>query len=146
MAKAFSIEDGNLSNTSVVGSKDVSYKDIDLTFTNKASGDLFKKTDAAAVKQAVKNLLLTNNFEKPFRPTFGGNLNDFLFSLDDEFDEIDVKERIVNAIQNHEPRALPRRIDVNIRPDYNSVNVKVIFQVITTNELVELNVSLARLR
>lgn len=146
MAKAFSIEDGNLSNTSVVGSSDVSYKDIDLTFTNKASGDLFKKTDAAAVKQAVKNLLLTNNFEKPFRPTFGGNLNDFLFSLDDEFDEIDVKERIVNAIQNHEPRALPRRIDVDIRPDYNSVNVKVIFQVITTNELVELNVSLARLR
>lgn len=146
MAKAFSIEDGNLSNTSVVGSSDVSYKDIDLTFTNKPSGDLFKKTDAAAVKQAVKNLLLTNNFEKPFRPTFGGNLNDFLFSLDDEFDEIDVKERIVNAIQNHEPRALPRRIDVDIRPDYNSVNVKVIFQVITTNELVELNVSLARLR
>ena len=58
MAKAFSIEDGNLATTSLVGSSAVKYKDIDLSFTAKKSGDLYNKTDAAAVKQAVKNLLL----------------------------------------------------------------------------------------
>lgn len=146
MAKAFSIEDGNLATTSLVGSSAVKYKDIDLSFTAKKSGDLYNKTDAAAVKQAVKNLLLTNRFEKPFQPFFGGNLNDFLFSLDQEFDELDVKERIQNAIENYEPRALTRRVDVNIDGSYNKVNITVIFQVISTNELVELNVSLARLR
>ena len=57
--KAFSIEDGNLS-ASVVTTRSKKYTDIDLTFANRPSGDVYKKVDAAAVKQAVKNLLLTS--------------------------------------------------------------------------------------
>ena len=146
MAKAFSIEDGNLSNVPIIGVQAVNYKDIDLSFTNRPSGDIYKKTDAESVKQAVKNLLLTNKHEKPFLPNYGGNLNDFLFSLDTEFDELDVKERVFNSILNYEPRAVPRRVDVNISPDFNSVGIKVVFQLVTTNETVEVNVSLTRLR
>ena len=68
MATKLSTEDGNLSVSAITGTRTRVYKDIDLTFTNKPSGEIFKKESAAAVKQAVKNLLLTNYFEKPFQP------------------------------------------------------------------------------
>ena len=81
MAKVFSIEDGNLTKVPLTSSVTRLYKDIDLTFAKKSSGDIFKKTDAAAVKQSVKNILMTNPTEKPFDPYFGGGLNEFLFTL-----------------------------------------------------------------
>ena len=90
MARVFAQEDGNLSTRPITTSRTTSYTDIDLTFTNKASGDIFKKTDAAAVKQSIKNLLMTNNGEKPFNYFFGGNLNDYLFELADDVDNIDI--------------------------------------------------------
>jgi phage baseplate assembly protein W len=146
MAKAFSIEDGNLANTSLISSRTSSYKDIDLAFTAKPSGDIYKKTDAAAVKQAVKNLLLTGYYEKPFAPTYGGGLNDFLFSLSTEYDELDIKERIFDVIRNYEPRALCREVNVNVSPDMNNVSVTVIFQIRATSETVTVDVTLTRLR
>ena len=92
MATKLSTEDGNLSVSAITGTRTRVYKDIDLTFTNKPSGEIFKKESAAAVKQAVKNLLLTNYFEKPFQPKFGGNLRDMLFDLADEDAEEDADE------------------------------------------------------
>jgi len=145
-AKAFSIEDGNLQTKSIVAARQRQYTDIDLTFTNKATGDIYKKTNSAAVKQAVKNLLLTNRTEKPFQPYYGGDLNRFLFSLSEDFDEDDVKDNIAAAIQNHEPRVRVRDIQVLILPDSYDIKVTVIFQVISTSEVVSLDVSIARLR
>jgi phage baseplate assembly protein W len=145
-AKAFSIEDGNLSNKTIITSRKRLYNDIDLAFLNRTSGDIFKKTDAAAVKQSIKNLLLTNKREKPFNPSFGTNLNSLLFGNSEEFDEIEVKSFIANAIRNHESRAVLRDIYVDIDEEYYTANVTVIFQVISTRETVQLNVSLARLR
>ena len=49
MARAFSIEDRTL-DTSIISSRNVAYKDVDLSFTAKPAGDIYKKTDAAAVK------------------------------------------------------------------------------------------------
>ena len=59
-AKAFALEDGNLNTTKITSTKAVSYKDMDLFFSPKPSGDIYKKQDAAAVKQSVKNILMTN--------------------------------------------------------------------------------------
>jgi phage baseplate assembly protein W len=146
MAKAFSIEDGNLAQIPITSSRTRLYKDLDLEFLNRPSGDIYKKTDAAAVKQAIKNLLMTNRFEKPFRPNFGGGLNEFLFSLSTEFDEIDIQERIFDVITSYEPRAAVQKVNVTLLPDNNSINVTVAFQVISTREVVELTLSLVRLR
>jgi len=146
MAKAFSIEDGNLSNAPISTSIAKTYKDIDLTFTNRPSGDIFKKTDAAAVKQSIKNLLMTTRTEKPFLPFFGGNLNSLLFDLSSGLDEIGIKEQVAIAVQNYEPRAQVLEVNVDAQPDYNSINVTVIFQVITTLQIETVQVSLTRLR
>jgi phage baseplate assembly protein W len=146
MATKLSAEDVRLGSSSIIGSRTKIYKDIDLTFAAKPSGEIFKKTDAAAVKQAVKNLLLTNHFEKPFQPLFGGNLRDLLFDLADETAEEDIEDRCKNTINVFEPRAEALNITAIASPDRNSIQVTVEFRIINTEEQVKLNTVLARLR
>ena len=146
MARVFAQEDGNLSTRPITTSRTTSYTDIDLTFTNKSNGEIFKKTDAASVKQAVRNLLMTNKGEKPFNPHYGGNLNDYLFSLSEDIDNIEIENAIMLAIDAQEPRAAVRGVQVLLKGDYNSIHVLVQFQVVNTLEMAELNLELTRLR
>ena len=144
--RAFSIEDGNLGSKTILTSRTKSSEDIDLSFAAKPSGDVFKKTDAAAVKQAVKNLLLTNFSEKPFLPRFGGNLNSLLFALNTDIDDEDLEEQIISAIETYEPRARVTNIRSNINDDQHQVKVTVTFRIINSNETVTTNIDLTRLR
>ena len=146
MATKLAAEDIRLGTSSILGARTKLYKDIDLTFAVKPSGEIFKKTDAAAVKQSVKNLMLTNHFEKPFQPRFGANLRDLLFDLADEDAEEDIEERCINAINVFEPRAQALNITAIAKPDRNSISVTVEFRVINTEELVKFTSTLARLR
>ena len=146
MATKLSAEDGNLGVSTLIGTRTKLYKDIDLTFANKPSGEIFKKEDAAAVKQAVKNLMLTNYFEKPFQPRFGANLREMLFDLADDDAEEDIEDRIKNAIGVFEPRARALNVTAIATPDRNSIRVTVEFRVINTQETVTVTTVLARLR
>lgn len=143
--KAFSIEDGNLS-ASIVTTRSKKYTDIDLTFTAKPSGDVYKKFDAAAVKQSVKNLLLTSRYEKPFQPNFGANLNSALFALDTDYDPDYIQDLIADAIEKYEPRARVLEISLNLEPETNALDATIVFQVVNTSEVVSVDVSLTRLR
>lgn len=146
MSSVFSIEDGNLRSRSLVTSRNKLYSDIDLTFAKKPSGDVYKKTDAAAVKQSIKNLMLTNIGEKPFNPYFGGGLSDLLFELADNDLNILLEDQIIAAIENWEPRAKLISIVPNIQPDNNTARVKIVFQILNTSEEVVFETTVARLR
>ena len=77
--RALSIEDANLRSTSTVTTtQNKEYSDLDISLAVKdTTGDVYKKLSAESVKFAVKNLLLTNQGEKPFNPYYGGNLYNF---------------------------------------------------------------------
>jgi len=146
VVKSLSIEDGNLNKISLVGTRSTDYSDIDLSFTKKSNGDIFKKTDAAAVKQAVKTLIQTNFGEKPFNYFFGANIRALLFEsvTPDVIDDIDTNIRL--AIQNFEPRV--RLLDVRVLDeiDKNSINVSIKFKIVNTDEVVVLETAFSRLR
>ena len=144
--RVLSTEDGNLQKSTLISSRTVNYLDVDLTFNKRPSGDIYKKKDAAAVKQSIKNLLLTDFYEKPFQPFFGGNLRAMLFELADEDTEDEIEENIINAINNYEPRVEVQSIDVNVLPDQNDIRVSVLFQIINTQETVTFTTNLSRLR
>jgi len=146
VSRAFSIEDGNLNSASINVGRKKKYSDIDLTFARRPDNDVYKKTDAAAVKQSVKNILMTNYAERPFMPEFGANLNDFLFNLDTEFDDDLLEESIIRAIEDYEPRAVVLNVKVTTKPDFNSVSATVTFRVLSTNEVLSVNLDLTRLR
>ena len=146
MARVFSVEEGNPQSSTISSSRAVLYKDIDLTFTIKPSGEIYKKLGSAAVKQAVKNLLLTNFAEKPFNPQFGADLRALLFELADDDIEDEVEENIRNAIIKYEPRAEILNISVIALPDQHDISVTVQFKVISTQETVTFTTNLSRLR
>ena len=139
-------EDGNLSQSTLIGSRRKEYKDIDLSFTAKTNGEIFVKKEAAAVKQAVKNLILTDYFEKPFEPFYGGNIRSLLFELADDEVEEETRENIIRAINAYEPRAIVREVSVNYQEERNSISIYIEFQVINTEEVVTFTTSLSRLR
>lgn len=144
--RAFSVEDGNIGTKTITTARTRSYSDIDLSFAKKGSGDIFKKEHAAAVKQAVRNLLLTNYAEKPFLPRFGGDLNAMLFRLSTEIDDDYLEDDIINAIETYEPRAKVLNINSIISADSHEVRVTVTFRVLSTQEESFVEINLTRLR
>jgi len=145
--RSFSVEDTNLNNTSViVASRPENYSDIDLTLDTKPSGDIFKKTDAASVKQSIKNILLTNHGEKPYDYFFGANLASYLFELNDPSIVREMEKDIKFAVENYEPRAEILEIQVINNIDVNDVRVVVKFKIISTDEVVVLTTSLTRIK
>lgn len=144
--KNFSIQDGDLQNTPITTTISRTYSDIDCTFDASPTGGIYKKTDAQAVAQSVKNLLMTNHGELPFRPYYGANLYDLLFSLSTDLEVEDVRANILYAIQKFEPRAKLQQIRSIINPDGNSLDVTIVFEVVNTQKVVTLNLNIARTR
>ena len=147
MGKAFSIEDGNLGNAPITTSVKRTNSDIDCSFErNLTTNDVYKKTEASAVRQSIKNLLMTNKGSVPFKPLYGGGLESLLFSLDTDIDEGDIEEVVENQIRLFEPRAILRKVNADIRGDYNSVSITITFQVINTPKIVTMELAIARAR
>ena len=123
------------------------YRDLDLFFSKKTNKDLNKVTDIEAVKRSVRNLILTNTFEKPFHPEIGGNVRGLLFENMTPMVSAVISRKIEDSIINHEPRA--RLVGVKTQPDFdtNGYNVSVYFYVANApTELVELDTFLERFR
>ena len=58
------------------------YTDLDLFFGKKSSNsDVQEITDVKAVKRSIRNLVLLNHYEKPFRPEIASGVRDMLFEL-----------------------------------------------------------------
>ena len=56
------------------------YSDIDMDFSsNPVTQDIYKKTNVEAVKQALKNIMLTPFYSKPFAPNYGSPIAGLLF-------------------------------------------------------------------
>jgi phage baseplate assembly protein W len=147
VTKALSIEDGNLQTPSIVTTRNRKYSDLDLTFAARTTGDIFKKTDAAAVKQSVKTILQTNFGEKPFQPNFGADLRSRLFeNFTDEENAFLIEDAITDALALYEPRAQIVSVDVRDNPDRNYLGVRVEFKIVNTEEVVVLDTSISRIR
>ena len=107
-----------------------SYTAVDIMFTaHPVSKDVTTKKDADAVKRSVRNILLTNNYERPFKPNFGANLRGQLFELQG----IGAKRKIIGDIKEAlyalEPRV--RNVQVAIgENNRNNVDVMVKYDII----------------
>lgn len=144
--RVLSREDGKLNQLTLITSRERAYKDIDLSFLPKPNGEIYKKVDVGAVKQAVKNIIMTNRFEKPFLEDYGADIRSLLFELADEDIDIQIMDRIKYSIEHYEPRARIVDIVVNNKPELNSISVTIQFKIISTEETATFTTSLSRLR
>ena len=124
------------------------WKDLDLFFSKKlGSNDINTLTDITAVKRSVRNLVLTNHYEKPFHPEIGSGVRAILFELMTPMTAFILTKKIENIIETYEPRA--RLISVRAFPnlDRNEYECTIEFFVVNApTELVDLTVFLERLR
>ena len=124
------------------------YTDLDLFFSKKStSKDISKVTDIQAVKRSIRNLVLTNHYEKPFHPEIGSGVRGILFEPMTPLTAHILTRKIEDVIENFEPRA--RLISVRAQPnlDRNEYECTIEFFVVNTpTELVDLTVFLERLR
>ena len=124
------------------------YKDLDLFFSRKrGSNDIAKITDIEAVKRSVRNLVLTNFYEKPFHPEIGSGVRDMLFENMTPITAVVLARKVEDVIENFEPRA--RLIGVRALPnlDRNEYEVTIEFFVVNTpTELIDMTIFLEVLR
>lgn len=125
----------------------VIYSDFtnDLDF-NPVSEDVAVKLNENAIKQSIKNILLTDRGERPFQPNFGGNIRAMLFENITPQTLITMKQQITNAINQHEPRCNLIEVVCSSEESSNGVFVSVVFNVINKQEPVVLEVILERVR
>ena len=91
------------------------YTDIDLNLTpHPSSKDLTLKYDKDAVKRSLRNIMLTNDYERPFKPNFGANLRAQLFELADDITKYEIRKQITEAIEDYEPRVVIDKIYLSI--------------------------------
>ena len=124
------------------------YSDLDLRdpFISPYSKDVVPVTDIMAVKNSVRNLVLTNFYETPFDPFKGSNARGLLFENANTYTAIAINKEITRVLIQYEPRVNVTSVDVIDQSDINAYRVTINFNVITLNTQAALNFYLERLR
>ena len=123
------------------------YRDLNLTFNkHPVTGAICILKDREAVKRAVRNLIMTNIYERPYNPLFGGNVTSMLFENATQMTEHRIFEQIKTAIKNWEPRASLDNLIVDLQHDSNSLFVKIVFSIHNTLSPIELDITIDRVR
>ena len=121
------------------------YKDLDLNFmAHPITGDVTTKSDSEAVKRAVKNIVLTNYYERPFIPSLGGNIRGLLFELNTDRQLNRARDRLADTITALEPRV--ENVRCKFDTSGNSLNVIIFYNIKNglTGQEVEFNITRAR--
>lgn len=133
-------------NTSANRPKEI-YSDFLANFNaHPNTGALLKRTDADAVKRAMRNLLLTDAGDRFFQPNLGSNVNRYLFENATEVTKNNLRESITNTLKNYEPRANVIDVVVTLSDDEYSYIIDIYFNVINNPTVVVFNVQLDRVR
>lgn len=123
------------------------FADLDPVFApHPETGDVGIRTDERAIKQAVKSLVLTNHYERPFQSEIGSPVRQLLFDLMGPNFVIMMKRAITDLITNFEPRVDVLDVIVNTRPDQNSVSITISFRIKNTTKPLDVSVVLERTR
>lgn len=123
------------------------YKDLDLNFTaHPVTKDIVKRTGNAAIIGALRNLILTNLYEKPFQPTFGSRIRNLLFEDVSYITANVLQSEIENVIKTFETRVAIDAIRVQAQPDENRYAVTIRFYIANVETPVTINLFLEKVR
>ena len=104
------------------------FTDFDLSFAaNPVTKDILFANNENAVKQSIRNLIQTINYEKKFHPEIGCQITGLLF-------------------ENFEPRATVLRVDLIDNSDSNELQVTVQFKMRNVTDPLTINTTLQRAR
>jgi phage baseplate assembly protein W len=120
---------------------------LDLDFiAHPTTGDVMKKKGVEAIKRSVRNLILTNFYDRPFVSRIGSNAQKLLFENGNLLTANFLKDAIVEVVSNFEPRVLLQDVLVEFDYDNNGYNASIQFIILNRNEPVVTSLFLERIR
>ena len=104
------------------------FKDFDLSFRrNPVTNDVNTLKNENAIKEAVKNIVRYNFYEKPFLPNYGGNITGALFELYESGQSSLIEEQIKSCINLYEPRVVCYRVISKFTERDNDLQVEIYY-------------------
>jgi phage baseplate assembly protein W len=123
------------------------WADLNLSLLlNGFTGDLSPMRDDEAVKNAVRNLVLTNFYERPFQPELAANLRGLLFEPSMPITKIELRQNIKDVITYYEPRIILRAVNILERDENNTWVVIIYFKIKEFDTDSQVEIVLQRLR
>lgn len=110
------------------------------------TGDLALLQDAASISQAIKNIVFTNPYERPFAPLRGAGIPRTLFENIVADTEFLLQTRIEEAIAADEPRATNVIVNVVTDADHNAYNATIYYTPVNTTVQVQVSAVFKRIR
>tara|TARA_B100000287_G_scaffold124559_1_gene116582 strand:+ start:1193 stop:1600 length:408 start_codon:yes stop_codon:yes gene_type:complete len=106
------------------------FRDLSIGMKNNPNTEDFSVVkNENAIKQSIKNLVLTGFGERPFQPTKGSRLRQMLFENFDVFMSEELKEEILNVVARFEPRVVVNEVRLEV-DDTNNLEVEVDYTII----------------
>jgi len=127
--------------------QDSVYSDIDPNMGfNPKTEDLLLIKDTKAVRLSIMNLLSTSYGERLFQPNIGASLRTLLFEPIDSITTLEMRDRIIQTIRNHEPRVGTLFVDIKSSPVQNSYEISIEFSLRATGQKDKVVTVLERMR
>ena len=124
-----------------------SFSDLDLNFNiHPIKKDINLHKGEMAIINSIKNLVLTNHYERPFRPEIGSNVRRLLFENMDTITAASLEAEIRQTIVNYEPRATVHTITAQADFENNGFNVSMEFFVNNKTDPISITFFLERIR
>ena len=108
--------------------------------------DVARVVNENAVKQSIKNLLMTDRGERLFQPDIGCDIRGSLFENITQSTMLILEQNIKSTIKTYEPRCNLRSVEVLANTETNELKVKIVFSVINTTTTSSLTIDLNRVR
>lgn len=123
------------------------YSDFLINFdVHPITGSLAKTINEESVKQSLKNLILTYPGERPFSPDLGSNVRRMLFEPIDDLTALGIRNEITTTITNFEKRVELIEVSVIPREIDQSYLVNIVFAIINSQLVSNLQLILNRVR
>lgn len=107
------------------------YKDIDLKFgLHPVTKDVTMKSGIYAVLQSVRNITMAAVGDWPTQPGIGAGLYTMIGENTTPTIQVDIKNKVEDAIAMYEPRAEVSSVEVSLSDDYHSLGVTITFYVV----------------
>ena len=99
-----------------------------------------------AVKESIRNLILTDRGERLMQPNIGCDIRGSLFENITQSTMLILEQNIKSTIRTYEPRCNLRSVEVLANTETNELKVKIVFSVINTTTTSSLTIDLNRVR
>ena len=107
------------------------FKDIKVDFaSNPFTQDVAQVNNDNAIKQSLRNLVMTQPGEKLFQPQIGSGVRQLLFEPMDGFTADAIRDDILNTVGQHEPRITINNLAVVEQYDANQFNVTIDYNIV----------------